>query len=305
MNAILAPPVTYENSVSVDRNFIGPYRLIRLIRSGNTTQVWEALKEGEKERVALKVLLQQHRKNKVEIEHLRHEANVGKELDHPSVIKIFEFYNQHGLPFLAMQLFNAKNLKIAMREIPEFVELNLKTIIRRCAEGLQHLHEKGWVHCDVKPDNFLADEQANVKLIDFSIAEKAKKGFSLFARKPKTIRGTRSYMSPEQIRRKVVDARADMYGLGCVMFELLAGRTPFTAPTPDVLLSKHLRAPVPSLEACSYASSSFTKLVSRMLAKDPKDRPETMGDFLQEFRTTPIYRPGKGPSRMVRRKATD
>lgn len=289
--------------MSLGRNFIGPYQLIRLIRSGVTTQVWEAVREGEKERVALKVLLQEHAKNKTEIEHLQHEARVGADLDHPNVIRIFGFHQERGLPFIAMQLFNAKNLKMAIRETPDFLEMNLKPIIQSCAEGLQYLHEQGWVHCDVKPDNFLADEQANVKLIDFSIAVKAKKGFSLFGRKAKTIRGTRSYMAPEQIRGQMPDARTDVYGFGCVLFELLSGRTPFTAPSPDVLLTKHLNAPVPSLEACSIASAKFANLVTRMLAKDPGNRPESMEAFLQDFRSTPIFRAGKGPSRFKTREA--
>lgn len=279
--------------MSIGRDFIGPFQLIRLIRSGTTTQVWEAKEQGERDRVALKILLRDFRDNQEEIEHLKHEAKVGACVDHPNVIKIFNFYNLHGFPFISMQLFNAKNLKIEMRERAEFVSLNMKSIIEKCAEGLQHLHEQGWVHCDVKPDNFLADEQANVKLIDFSIAEKIKKGF--FASKPKKIRGTRSYMAPEQIRRKKVDPRTDVYGFGCVVFELLAGRTPYTASNPDVLLKRHLSAPIPSLEPISGVSRELNKLVMQMLAKKPEDRPQSMKDFLGQFRNMQVYRAGHRP----------
>lgn len=282
--------------MSTGRNFIGPYQLVRLIRSGNTTQVWEALEQVEKRRVALKILLQEHRENKSEIADLKHEAAVGATLDHENVIKIYGYHDEHGLPLLAMQLFNARNLKIELRENQSFIGANAKVIIKRCCDGLQHLHEKGWIHCDVKPDNFLSDEKANVKLIDFSIAEKPKRGLgALLAGKSKNIRGTRSYMAPEQIRKQKLDVRADVYGFGCVLFEMLAGRTPFTASNPDDLLNKHLRSPVPSLEAMSGASKDFSNLVIRMIAKERDKRPESMRQVGLEITRMQIYKPGKRP----------
>ena len=104
--------------MSVGRDFIGPFQLLRLIRAGTTTQVWEALRSGEKERIALKVLLQDYRKDKDQIQALKHEALVGSELDHPNVIKIFDYHDEQGFPLISMQLFNARNLKIAMRGRP-------------------------------------------------------------------------------------------------------------------------------------------------------------------------------------------
>ena len=284
--------------VSIGRDFIGPFQLLRLIRAGTTTQVWEAMRSGEKERIALKVLMKDYRKDKYEIGQLKHEALVGADLDHPNVIKIFGYHDDQGYPLISMQLFNARNLKIEMRERYDFMLPNLSVIIRRCALGLKHMHDKGWIHCDVKPDNFLADEQANVKLIDFSIGvrDKKKGGIgSLFGSRPKAIRGTRSYMAPEQIRRKHPDARSDIYGLGCVIFELLSGKTPYSANSPDELLSKHLSAPVPNLEAVSLVSRPFSEMVKQMLAKKPEKRIQTMDDFLHVFETTQMFRPGKRP----------
>lgn len=284
--------------MSLGRDFIGPFQLLRLIRAGTTTQVWEAMKSGENERMALKVLMESYRKDRYEVGQLKHEALVGADLDHPNVIKIFGYHEDQGFPLISMQLFPSRNLKIEMRERKEFMMPNISQIIRKCALGLQHMHEKGWVHCDVKPDNFLADEQGNVKLIDFSIGVKEKKKGGLgglFAGRPKSIRGTRSYMSPEQIRRKNPDCRADIYGFGCVIFELLSGKTPFSANTPDELLSKHLSAPVPSLEAYSHASKPFSDLVKLMLAKKRADRIQSIEEFLMVFEKTQMFRSGKRP----------
>ena len=102
--------------LSIHRDFLGPYQLLRMIRSGQTCAVWEARATHEQERVAVKILLERHKTNKTQIAHLQHEAVVGKSLEHPNVIKIFDFVDKYGLPFIVMQLFIARNLKQELRE---------------------------------------------------------------------------------------------------------------------------------------------------------------------------------------------
>lgn len=288
------------------RDFIGPFQLVRLIRAGQTSQVWEALREGQSQRIALKVLSAQYAKDKTEISQLKHETMVAQTMDHPNVIRIYGYHDEYGLPFESMQLFAARNLKIELRERPQVLDLNLQRIVKGAAEGLAHLHDRGWVHCDIKPDNFLADEQGNVKLIDFAIAEKQKSGFRFFSGRPKTIRGTRSYISPEQIRRQSIDQRADIYSFGCMLYELVAGRAPFTGNNADELLNKHLRSPLPSLQAAEKnCSVEFAALVSKMLAKEPANRPSTMHEFLVEYGRCTIYRAGlRGRSNLKKPKPT-
>ena len=283
----------------IGRDFIGPFQLLRMIRSGTTTQVWEGLRTGEKQRIALKILLRDYRQDKNEIQQLKHEALVGEELKHPNVIRIFGYHEDQGNPLLAMELSTAKNLKQVLREQPELINARIGPVIRDCANGLKHLHSKGWVHCDVKPDNFLADEEAKIKLIDFSIAmktQKRKKGLGkLFAKKPKQAAGTRSYMAPEQIRREALDIRCDIYGLGCVIFELVGKKVPFAGNSPDDLLNRHLHQNPPSLESCSDASKEFAEMIKKMMAKDPEKRYQDMGHFLSDLAKTEIYKAGKRP----------
>lgn len=284
--------------MSLGQDFLGPYQLLRMIRSGQTCVVWEAKLPHESERIAIKALLKRRQGDRREIMHLKHEAMVGKTLNHPAVIRIFDFMDQYSVPFIAMQLFNARNLKQALRDQNSFVQYNVREIILRCAEGLQYLHEQGWVHCDVKPDNFLVDESANVKLIDFSIARQLKKRPGFFARfsKSRAVQGTRSYMSPEQIRGGYIDQRSDLYSFGCVCFELLAGRPPFTGVSPDEVLNKHLKSPVPSLQAYNNrVTPEFVALINQCLAKKPADRPQSVKDFLDAFQKMQVYRPGMRP----------
>jgi serine/threonine-protein kinase len=285
--------------LTTHRDFLGPYQLLRPIRSGQTCIVWEAKNAVDPERVALKVLLERHRNNRAQVEHLRHEANVGKALDHPNVIKIFEFVDEYALPFIVMQLFNARNLKQELRERKDFIHYHAQAIMLACAEGLHHMHERGWVHCDVKPDNFLVDDSANIRLIDFSIAKpmgQKPRLLSRLVRRGSRVKGTRSYMSPEQIRGEVLDARADMYSFGCVCFELLSGRPPYTASSPNEVLTKHVRASLPSLTAYNdRVNVEFANLVTQCLNKNPDHRPQSMRAFIDACQSQPIFRAGMRP----------
>ena len=288
--------------MSVGKDFIGPYQLLRMISARSSTQVWEAVRSGEQKRIALKVLTSRYRKDKKEITQLKHEAKIGKMLRHKNVIEIYDYYDETGIPLVSMELFHAVNVKISIRERREELLPILTPLIRQCVLGLKEMHDKGWVHCDVKPDNSLADDKGLVKLIDFSIGRKVKAGglAGLFGGKTKAIQGTRSYMAPEQIRQKTPDARTDIYGLGCMIFELMSGRLPYTGNTPDQLLTRHLTASIPSLESCSDASSDFANLVKKMLAKKPENRFQSMADFLGVFERCQMFRSGKRPEGFIR-----
>lgn len=282
--------------MSSGRDFIGPYRLVKLIRAGTSCQVWEVVKDPDPRRIALKVLLEEKKTSKEEVTQLKNEGAVGVGLEHKNVIKIYEFNSSYNLPFLAMELFNAKNLKQALREDPEIMAFHAPQIIRRCGLGLSYFNEQGYIHCDVKPDNFLVNNKAEVKLIDFSIARKVKKGFGALFGGKKVIQGTRSYMSPEQIRGKNLDQRSDVYGFGCVIFELMVGKPPFSAVSPDELLKKHLSSPPPNASVYNSAvTPELSGLIIRMLSKDKEKRPESIKVFLEEFRMISTYKAGMRP----------
>ena len=165
------------------------------------------------------------------------------------------------------------------------------TIITDAAQGLQYLHEQGWVHRDIKPDNFLVAEDGHVKLIDFALAQRIKTGLSrLFGGRTK-VQGTRSYMAPEQIRGKALDARTDIYSFGCLLYELLTGKLPFTGISPEDLLRKHLTAAVPSvMSGNKNVTPDFNDLVAQMMAKDPAQRPQSMDEFLRHFHAIRVFR---------------
>jgi serine/threonine protein kinase len=265
---------------------------VRLIRQGHTCDVWEAVKETDGQRYALKILQAKERDNKLEIATLKHEYEVAHEFKHPNIIQIHEFNTELEIPYLVMEMFNAQNLKIALRQGSERFFPLLKDIIDQAAQALYYLHEKGWIHRDVKPDNFLVSETGVVKLIDFAIAIKQATGinkfmYNWFAK----VQGTRSYMSPEQIRNQPLDPRADVYSFGCVLYELVTGRAPFTGDSADDLLHKHLTAPPPSCQVMApNVANEFSDLLRRMMSKNKNDRPSNMWEFLKIFRQTRLFK---------------
>lgn len=272
------------------RDFVGAYRLTRLIRAGHSCMIWEAVKEATGERFALKMLRTEQARDKEELGYLRHELEVAKDLNHPNLVRVYEFESQVATPFLVLELCSALNLKQVLREGPEPIAYLADKIINQATHALHYLHEKGWIHCDIKPDNFLVDDNGNVKLIDFSIAQRPRRGLLSLLGIKQPVKGTRSYMSPEQIRGEKLDCRADVYSFGCVLFELLTGRPPYTGSTPNELLERHLRASVPSAVVYNNnVSRECAEQIKRMMNKKREARPQTMWDVLQAFREFSIF----------------
>ncbi len=276
--------------MSKSRDFLGPYRLARLIRGGSTAEVWEAIDENTQDRYALKVLRESLKADKAEIGLLKHEYNVAKDLISPRIIKILDYREESGRPFLVLELFSELNMKQALRRGPESLAFMLDKIVVQAAEGLYYMHTKNWIHLDIKPDNFLVSRDGVVKLIDFTISQKKKTGLGRLFHSEKVAKGTRSYMAPEQIRRKVCDERTDIYAFGCVLYELCTGKPPFTGDTPNDLLNKHLTGSIPSpIVHNDNVTREFADLVKSMMAKKPDSRPPSMWEILKILRGIEIY----------------
>ncbi len=272
-------------------SYVGPYRLLNLIRSSRTAQIWEVILDGKRSRYAMKRLLVGEQQSKEEIKLLKHEYEVGRNLKHPRIIEFVEFSQYKGEVYLVMELFSAPNLKqILQAQGFESLAPLASRIAEQAAESLAYLASQGWVHRDVKPDNFLVDDTGNLKLIDFALAERKKTGLAkMFAGKSK-VQGTPSYMSPEQIRGQVVDSKADVYSLGCMLYELVSGKKAYTGASTNDLLNKHLRGAVPVVEVHNpNITAEFSQLLRHMMAKKPDGRPE-LEQLVAAMRATPIHK---------------
>lgn len=264
---------------------LGSLKLVQQIGLGKHCQVWEAVDTTSRTQVAIKVIVPDMATDAGQRKLLEHELKVAKSLDHPTVIKIDRLSEEGGLPHLVMEYFPAANLKKQIAAGVEPLVPKLQRIVTETALALDHMHSRGWVHRDVKPDNVLAAVDGQVKLIDLAIAAKAS-GFLGKLLGSKTLaQGSPSYMSPEQIRGEALDARSDIYSFGCVIFELISGRPPYTGADTNDLLNKHVSATVPAVDTFNKnATTACGKFLRQMLAKKPAERPASMKEVLQQLR---------------------
>ena len=271
--------------------YLGPYRLLNPVNTGQTSQMWQAYHDGLQQFFAIKTLLDKFRKDREQVAYLKQEYAVGSKLHHERIIRFQEYGVDRGTPYLAMEWFSAPNMKNWIRQgIDTYAHL-VPTIVLQASEALAYLNGLGWVHRDIKPDNFLVSDSGDLKMIDFALAQR-NKGFlgKLIASKSK-IQGTRSYMSPEQIRGEALDIRADLYSFGCTLFELVGGKPPYTGTNANDLLMKHLKAAPPALEAVNRnVTPEFAQLIRRTMAKEPAGRPKSTADFLAELRGIRVFR---------------
>ena len=267
------------------KEFVGPYRLFYLIRAGAMYEIWAVRPIGKDEAFAMKWLPSGNKYSRQAAAELKHEYTVGKSLDHRSIIKTLDFGTSKEGAFLVMELFKTPNLKQQIHEGVERLHWRMEAILGEAALSIEHMHKLGWTHRDIKPDNFLVNDENEVRLIDFTLARKIKTGISKLFGNKAPVQGTYSYMAPEQIRGKEVDARADIYSFGCMVYELMCGKLPYTGTSTADLLNKHLKSrPQPLGMLQKNIQPDFAKLVHRMIEKEPNDRPDTLIEFYRELK---------------------
>jgi serine/threonine-protein kinase len=276
---------------------IGGYRLLNMLMTGQTSQVWETVEMSSSRHFAMKLLLPEFATKMEHRNFLFHEASVGKELAHANIIRIVEVSKDPVTPYFVMEYFPGGSLRARlMRKQQDFINENAHSFCKQAATGLAFMNSAGYVHRDVKPDNMLASSAGELKLIDFALAQRIKKPTFLdqFFRKKGKVQGTRSYMSPEQIRGDFLDTRADIYSFGATCYELFTGRPPFKGASNQDLLNKHIREkPITPKQYNPDITDEFADLVLRMLAKKREERPRDFHEILIKLRSIKVLKSEK------------
>ncbi len=213
------------------------------------------------------------------------EARTIARLDHPNIVPVHDAGTEGGTPWMAMRLVEGDSLDLTIKKHGPLESKRAIHILVQAAQALDHAHRKGIVHRDIKPSNILIEAQENgiehLWLADFGIAR------ILSARTTVSetgLVGTPSYMSPEQITGKKVDARADVFALGCVAYELITGKRAFRGDSYSQIMYKLVHEPPESLaEVGERAGKRFEGLVRRAIAKSPEDRYQTAEELAREF----------------------
>ena len=260
------------------RRLAGRYELEEEIASGGMGTVWRARDEVLGRPVAVKVLHDHLARDPELLDRFRREAVAAARLTHPAVVRVFDTGIDDGICYIVMELFEGRTLEAALAERGPLEPEEAARIVRHVLQGLGHAHEQGVVHRDVKPGNILIDRDGYVKVTDFGIAKAAFAGEDLTT--TGNLLGTSRYLAPEQISDRTVDARADLYSTGIVLYEMLAGRVPFQAETHIATATMRLsKDPVPPRALRSGISRVLDAVVMRALARDPDERFQSAGEF--------------------------
>lgn len=247
---------------------IGNYRLIRLIGTGGFAEVYEAEDPLLERKVALKLLLPQLSRSPELIARFEREVQSVAALDHPGIVPIYSVGNADGEHYYAMRMLPGGDLRDRIER--GLTPPQALSILIQLADAFAHAHRNGIVHRDVKPENILFDDQRHPVLTDFGVAKMLRDQSRLTATGMAI--GTPAYLSPEQARGGQVDARADLYSLGVILFEMLTGRPPYDGPDPLSVALMHVTEPPPKLPA---ALQALQPLLDPLMAKDPAARFET------------------------------
>jgi serine/threonine protein kinase len=256
---------------------IGRYRVIAPIGRGGMAGVFE-VEDDVGHRYALKSPIQDIVANGDVTRRFAREANVLRMLDHPNCVAAVDVFVEAGRLFLVMEKVVGRSLGAAIAE--RLTPRQALVIARQILEGVDHAHARGLVHRDLKPENVLLVSMGGwerVKIIDFGIVKLVGDAEAAFGAAALTrtgmVSGTPAYMAPEQALGRVVDGRADLYTIGVMLFEMLAGRLPFRDPDPLVVMRLHAKAAPPVLrDLVPSATPELVALVDGALVKDPAHR---------------------------------
>lgn len=256
---------------------IGRYVIKQELGSGEMGAVYRAFDPSFNREVAIKVLPHELMRNLKTLARFKRELKMIASLEHPAIVPVYDVGEENGQPYYVMRYMSGGTLrrwinngKLSLQDTADIIE--------RVALGLEYAHQKGIVHRDLSPDNILFDNHNNPYITDFSLAKLIADTFR--TNSGNGFIGTPEYISPEQSQSLPVDHRADIYGLGVIMYEMLSGEKPYQAVDPMGVLVKHVSEPVPDvLKVNPELPPEVDAIIKKAMAKNRNDRYESSVDL--------------------------
>ena len=247
------------------------YRIIRSLGEGGMANVYEAEDLVQKRRVTLKMLRFDLQDDPRSVERFHKEANSLTKLDNPHIVQIYDFGNDHGVPYLIMEYVKGTDLKTYLKEHYPLSCEKVVDIMEQILSAVESAHRIGIIHRDLKPQNILIDNYGKVKVTDFGISIAAMESATIT--KTNTMIGSVHYISPEQARGSIITKQSDIYSLGIILFELLTGKVPFEGQTAVSIAVKHYRDNLPSARKINpKVPQALENVILHATAKKLKDR---------------------------------
>jgi serine/threonine protein kinase/Flp pilus assembly protein TadD len=271
---------------------VGPYRIVSLLGEGGMGEVYLADDTRLNRKIALKLLPPHFTINPDRVRRFDREARAASALNHPNIVTIYEIGQSDSAHFIATEFVDGKTLRQLINEKPFTLSEALNVTIQ-VAGALTGAHAAGIVHRDIKPENIMLRADGYVKILDFGLAKLTEAQITdseletptLLQSNPGLLMGTVQYMSPEQARGKKVDARSDIWSLGVVLFELLAGRVPFSGETPSHVMVSLMEDELPPLTSYADVPAELERIVSKALRKNQKQRYQTVSRLALDLKS--------------------
>ena len=268
------------------------YRIVDKIGVGGMADVYLGEDTLLGRQVAIKVLHANFANDDEFVTRFKREAQAAGKLNHPNIVNMYDVGFDQDLHYIIMEYVNGETLK---EYITRHGRLSIDEAVKftiAIAEGLEHAHTMGIVHCDIKPHNVIITQTGRVKVTDFGIARAMNATNTVMY--TNSILGSAHYLSPEQASGKPVDGNTDIYSLGVVLYEMLTGRVPFEGETPIAVALKHVREKVaPPTRYNPSIPPLLEAVVMKALSKNPSDRFESISDMISDLRLSQGFTMGK------------
>ena len=264
---------------------VGDHKILDEIGRGACGVVYKAESPDSSGVVALKLLQIDHSNSPVETLRFEREFRLTSSCEHPYLVKTHQYGNSQGQPYYTMELVSGDSFNRRFKDLRTSTDHDaFARVVEGILEALVHIHEKRIVHRDLKPENVLVNEKNEPRILDFGLARPQHGDDAHSLTTPGTVVGTVHYLSPEQLSSRPLDGRSDLFSVGTMIYEVLAGRLPFYADHPIGVFGQILSQPPPPMDLPPSFPTELVDLVSKLLQKEPSDRYQSAEEALVAWR---------------------